>query len=498
MRQNRGVFLRKLFGLAARTRRFRDRFFGFMFENLTQSLGKVVDRFRGPGKLSEQDIQEGLREVRRALLEADVHFKVAKEFTEKVGQRLQDQARLAGVQGSEQVIYAFHQELTALMAGGEGGDLQAPLPKNPKHPMVLLLAGLQGAGKTTTAAKLGLWLRKRQNRKVLLAACDLQRPAAVDQLVALGKQLDIDVHAETPGPGVDPQGVAERAMQAAKAGRYDALVVDSAGRLHVDEPLMAEIAGVADKVHPDATYLVLDSMTGQDAVESAKAFAEKLDLYGVVLTKLDGDARGGAALSVREVTGKPISFIGVGEKSGDLEEFHAERLASRILDMGDVVSLVEKAQEVVDEEEAAQDYMKLMEGKFTLEDLLSQFRMLKKMGSMKKVFGMLPGAGKMSGLLDNVDDREIARMEAIVLSMTPAERLHPDIIDGRRRRRIAHGCGMQVSDVNRLLQTFHGMQKQIKSISRMLKGGRSKKRLLQQLNRSGQLPAFARTKGKRR
>ncbi|KAA3610882.1 MAG: signal recognition particle protein [Planctomycetota bacterium] len=461
-----------------------------MLENLTQSFGKVLDRFRGPGKLSDEHIAEGLREVRRALLEADVHFKVARDFSKNVGERLKGEERLAGVTGSQQVIHAFHQELVALMQGkGE----PANLPKNPGHPMVLLLAGLQGAGKTTTAAKLGLWLRKRQNRKVLLAACDLQRPAAVDQLVALGKQLDVDVHAETPGqPGVDPRSVAERALEAAKKGRYDALVVDSAGRLHVDEPLMAEIASVAEAVQPDATYLVLDSMTGQDAVESARSFSEHLDLFGVILTKLDGDARGGAALSVREVTGRPITFLGVGEKASDLEEFHAERLASRILDMGDVVSLVEKAQEVVDEEEAAQDYMKLMEGRFTFEDLLSQFRMLKKMGSMKKIFGMLPGAGKMSGLLDQVDDREIARMEAIVLSMTAAERLHPEIIDGRRRRRIARGSGMEVSDVNRLLQTFHAMQKQIKSLGRMMKGGgRSKKRLIKQLSRSGQLPPFA-------
>ncbi|HEX9795025.1 MAG TPA: signal recognition particle protein, partial [Planctomycetota bacterium] len=408
-----------------------------MFENLTRSFGQVMDRFRGPGKLGEAELKEGLREVRRALLEADVHFEVARDFTKKVGDQLLGADRLGSVQGSQQVVHAFHQELVALMSSD-----QEPLPKNPGHPMVLLLAGLQGAGKTTTAAKLGLWLRQRQNRRVLLGACDLQRPAAVDQLVKLGKQLEIDVHAETPGPGVDPVGVARRALERARNERYDALILDSAGRLHVDTDLMAEIQAVAEAAKPDATYLVLDSMTGQDAVESARAFAEVLDLYGVVLTKIDGDARGGAALSVRQVTGKPLAFLGVGERPGDLEPFDAARLANRILDMGDVVGLVEKAQELAQEEETTQDYLRMMEGRFTLEDMLGQFRTMRKMGSMKKVLGMLPGAGRMSGLLDQVDDREFARLEAALLSMTPRERLHPELLDGSRRRRIARGSGV--------------------------------------------------------
>jgi len=454
-----------------------------MFESLTQSLGQVLDRFRGPGRLKEEDIEAGLREVRRALLEADVHFQVARGFTRRVGERLREEERLAGVTGVQQVLHAFHQELTALMDGG-----QPALPQHPRHPMVLLLAGLQGSGKTTTAAKLGLWLRERQNRKVLLAACDLQRPAAVDQLVTLGRQLDLEVHAEPPGPGVDPVGVARRALERARRERFDAVVVDSAGRLHVDETLMEEIAAVAGAVQPDATYLVLDSMTGQDAVESARAFAGRLELYGIVLTKLDGDARGGAALSVREVTGRPISFLGVGEKPGDLEEFEAERLASRILDLGDVVGLVEKAREAVDEEQAAQDYFRMMQGRFTLEDLLGQLRMVQKMGSLKKVFGMLPGAARMSGLLEQVDDRQFRRMEAILLSMTPEGRLHPERIDGRRRRRIARGSGVQVSDVNRLLQQYQQMQRQMRSLGKMLRGGRSKKRLLRDLQRTGNLP----------
>ncbi|MBC8407098.1 MAG: signal recognition particle protein [Planctomycetes bacterium] len=455
-----------------------------MLENLTSSFNQVLDRFRGQRKLSPKEVEEGLRDVRRALLEADVHFQVAKNFTKRVAEELIGGDKLKGVAGSDQAVHAFHKELVALM----GSDLPA-LPANPGHPMVLLLAGLQGAGKTTTAAKLGLWLHKRQNRKVLLAACDLQRPGAVDQLVTLGKQLQIDVYSENPGDkGVDPVSVAKNALKKAKEGKYDALIVDSAGRLHIDDALMTEITAVSKTVSPDATYLVLDSMTGQDAVESAKAFSEKLDLYSVILTKIDGDARGGAALSVREVTGRPIAFLGTGETPSDLEEFDASRLANRILDMGDVVGLVEKAQESIDEEVAAEDYMRMMQGRLTMEDLLSQFKMLRKMGSMKKLLGMMPGAGRMSGLLDQVDDKEISRIEAIVLSMTPKERLHPEILDGSRRKRIARGAGVQVSDVNRLYKSFQQMQKQMKSMSKLMTGGRSKKRMLKQLNQKGRLP----------
>ncbi len=455
-----------------------------MLENLTSSFGSILDRFRGKGKLSEADIEEGMREVRRALLEADVHFKVAKDFSQQVGKTLLAESRLKGVSGAQQVVGAFHQELTNLMKS----DAPA-LPANPGHPMVLLLAGLQGAGKTTTAAKLGLWLRQRQNRRVLLAACDLQRPGAVDQLVTLGKQLEIDVHAEDPTqPGVDPVGVAKRALAAAKKGNYDALIIDSAGRLHIDDDLMDEIGAVHKATKPDGTYLVLDAMTGQDAVESAQSFSAALDLHAVILTKIDGDARGGAALSVRQVTGKPIAFLGVGEKPSDLEEFDAERVAGRILDMGDVVGLVEKAQEAFDEEQDVMDYQRMMSGKLTMQDLLDQFKMVKKMGSMKKLMGMMPGMGKMSGLMESVDDSQFGRMEAIILSMTPAERLHPEILDGKRRRRIARGSGVEVSDVNRLYKSFQQMQKQMKSMQKMLSGGRSKKRLLKQMGAGGKLP----------
>ena len=455
-----------------------------MLENLTKSFTSVLDRFKGTGKLSAADIEAGLREVRRALLEADVNFKVARDFSKAVGDQLLEEGKLKGITGGQQVIGIFQQELTRLMES----DVPA-LPKDPGHPMVLLLAGLQGAGKTTTASKLALWMRTRQNRRVLLAACDLQRPGAVDQLVTLGKQLDIDVHAEDPTQkGVDPVGVAKRALKKAKEGNYDALIVDSAGRLHIDDSLMEEISAVHKAVKPDATYLVLDSMTGQDAVESAQSFSATLDIHGVILTKIDGDTRGGAALSVRQVTGKPISFLGVGEKPADLEEFDASRVAGRILDMGDVVDLVEKAQEAFDEEQQAVDYERMMQGKFTMQDLLDQFRMVKKMGSMKKLMGMMPGMGKMSGLLESVDDSQFGRMEAIILSMTPAERLHPEILDGKRRRRIARGSGVEVSDVNRLYKSFQQMQKQMKTMKKMMSGGRSKKRMLKQLGTSGKLP----------
>ncbi|MDP7062057.1 MAG: signal recognition particle protein [Planctomycetota bacterium] len=455
-----------------------------MLENLTKSFTSVLDRFKGTGKLSAADIETGLREVRRALLEADVNFKVARDFSKAVGDQLLEEGKLKGITGSQQVIGIFQQELTRLMQS----DVPS-LPKNPGHPMVLLLAGLQGAGKTTTASKLALWMRTRQNRRVLLAACDLQRPGAVDQLVTLGKQLGIDVHAEDPTQKeVNPVGVAKRALKKAKDGNYDALIVDSAGRLHIDDSLMEEISAVHKTVKPDATYLVLDSMTGQDAVESAQSFSATLDIHGVILTKIDGDTRGGAALSVRQVTGKPISFLGVGEKSADLEEFDAARLAGRILDMGDVVGLVEKAQEAFDEEQQAVDYERMMKGKFTMQDLLDQFRMVKKMGSMKKLMGMMPGMGKMSGLLESVDDSQFGRMEAIILSMTPAERLHPEILDGKRRRRIARGSGVEVSDVNRLYKSFQQMQKQMKAMKKMMSGGRSKKRMLKQLGSSGKLP----------
>ncbi len=456
-----------------------------MLEQLTQSFHGVLGRFRGPRKLSEQEIDEAVREARRGLLAADVHFKVAKELTAGVARRLHEVARLEGVPGVDQALHAFQEEMVAIMASEESS-----LPVHPGHPMVLLLAGLQGAGKTTTAAKLAQWLCQRKNAKVLLAACDLRRPAAIDQLQTLGAQLQIEVYAEEPQSGLAPESVAAGALEAARKGRYDALIVDSGGRLHVNEELMMEIARVAAAVTPDATYLVLDAMTGQDAVQSASAFAAHLDLFGLILTKMDGDARGGAALSVRSVTGCPVCFLGTGETSADLEEFDARRLAGRILDLGDLTGLVEVAQEAVADQESSTRYLEMMSGKFSLEDLLHQFQALRKMGSMKKLLGMMPGAGRMSGLLDQLDDREFSRVEAIVRSMTPEERLHPEIFDARRKRRVALGSGRQVSDVNQLLRSFQEMQKQMKSFGRKFGGGRGSKRLLQQMTRSGRLPNF--------
>ncbi|HIA38599.1 MAG TPA: signal recognition particle protein, partial [Planctomycetes bacterium] len=345
-----------------------------MLDNLSKSFQDVLGKFRRTGKLTEADIKEGTREVRRALLEADVHFKVAKDFANKVGEQLLEQAKLDGVSGGQQVVAAFHKQLTELMSH------ELPeLPKNPGHPMVLLLAGLQGAGKTTTAAKLALHMRKTQNRKVLMAACDLQRPGAVDQLQTLGKQLEIEVYAEDPKAST-PEKVAANALKHAKKGGFDALIVDSAGRLHIDHDLMDEIKRVSDRVRPDATYLVLDSMTGQDAVESAQTFANTLELYGLILTKIDGDTRGGAALSVTQITGKPICFLGTGEKPSEFEKFDAERVAGRILDMGDIVGLVETAQDAFDDKQAEVDYSRMMEGKFTMQELTNMPVMMLRTG----------------------------------------------------------------------------------------------------------------------
>ena len=455
-----------------------------MLEQITQSFHGVLSRFRGPRKLSEAEIDEAVREARRGLLAADVHFQVAKELTAGVAEQLKGDALLPGVSGADQALHAFQQQMIAVMTG-EGGAL----PSHPRHPMVLLLAGLQGAGKTTTAAKLALWLRQRKSAKVLMAACDLRRPAAVQQLQRLGEQLQVSVYAEKIGPETTPEGVAERALKEAHKGGFDALIVDTGGRLHVDQELMEEVSRIAASVKPDATYLALDAMTGQDAVQSAAAFAEKLDLYGLILTKMDGDARGGAALSVRSVTGCPVRFLGTGETASDLEEFEAERFASRILDLGDLTGLVEAAQEAVTEKDTLGRYQQMMSGKFSLEDLLQQFQTLRKMGSMKKLLGMMPGAGRMSGLLEQLDDREFSRVEAIVRSMTPEERIHPEILDGRRKRRVAAGSGRQVSDVNQLLRSFKEMQKQMKSLGQKF-GGRGSKRLLRQMSKSGRLPNF--------
>ncbi len=429
-----------------------------MFESLSGALAAAFQKLRGRGALTEQDVAEALRAVRRALLEADVNVKVAKEFVEAVQKRAVGQEVLRAVSPAQQVVKIVHDELVLLM--GEPGRLKRP----PSGPAVILLAGLQGSGKTTTAGKLAAFLKK-EGRKVLLAAADLQRPAAVEQLKTLAAQIGVPIHAAPPGSGT-PLGVCRGAVEAARAGSADTVILDTAGRLHVDAGLMDEITAIARAVEPTDVLFVCDAMTGQDAVNSARAFSQALPLTGVILTKLDGDARGGAALSVRTVTGAPLAFIGVGEKLDRLEAFQPERMASRILGMGDVVSLVERAQQAVSQHEAEEMQEKLLKATFTLEDMLSQLKAFQRMGPLKEVLGMLPGMG--AAALEGVDEKSLKHTEAILLSMTPAERRRPDILDGRRRSRIAKGSGRPVQDVNQLLKMHEGMKKMMKQF----KGGK--------------------------
>ncbi len=434
-----------------------------MFESLTRALGKAFETLRGKRTLTEENVQEGLKAVRRALLEADVHFKVAKDFVARVRDKAVGTELLASVSPADQFVKICHDELVALM-GGEA----ASLPLSDSGPTVVMMAGLQGSGKTTTCAKLACHYRKRKKKRPLLVAADLQRPAAVEQLEALGRQLGIEVYSE---------GVSGRAPAVCKAGvaharrtGHDFVILDTAGRLHIDEALMHELEEIVAACRPDAVLLVCDAMLGQDAVNSAREFHERLPLTGVVLTKLDGDARGGAALSIREVTGRPILFAGVGEGPEDLEPFHPDRMAGRILGMGDVVGLVERAQEVVDEKEAERAAKRLSKGRFTFEDFLKQMQMVRKLGPLKKVLGMLPGVGQaLEGV--EIDDRHFARLEAMILSMTPAERRDPDLIDLPRRRRIARGSGNDLQAVHGLIKQFKQMRKLFQKMGRKGGGG---------------------------
>lgn len=453
-----------------------------MFDSLSSALSRAFEKFRGPRQLTEENIEEGLRVVRQALLEADVQFQVARDFIQKVKARALGEELIKSVRPSEQIVKIFQDELTGLM----GPEARLEMAK--QAPTIVLVAGLQGSGKTTTCAKLALFFNKKKFRPLLVAA-DLQRPAAVEQLRQLGKQLNLPVYSEEKGRA---SGVCQRGVEEAKRQGCDLVILDTAGRLHVDDALMSELAEVKTRVQPHHVVFVCDAMTGQDAVNSAKAFHEKLNVTGVILTKIDGDTRGGAAMSVKAVTGAPILFVGTGEKPSDLEEFHPDRIASRILGMGDIVSLVEKAKEVVDEEKAAEDYEKLMGGSFTLEDMYRQIQMVKKLGPLQKVMGMLPGMGGMKEMMGQVDEKDFARMEAIFSSMTPYERRHPDEIDGHRRQRIALGSGNPVSKVNDLLKSHKFMKKQMKGLGKM--GGMSakeKKRMLQEMQRragGGKLP----------
>ncbi len=432
-----------------------------MFDVLAEKLQATLADVRGHGTLTEDDINAATREIRLALLEADVNFKVVKEFTATVKQRcLDDPDIVGGLNPGQQVVKIVHEELATLFGGASAG-----LAFSPRPPTVVLMAGLQGAGKTTAAAKLAHYLQRENGSSVALAACDLQRPAAVQQLVTMGERAGATVYAPQPGDGRDAVAVASWALEQTKADGKDVLIVDTAGRLHIDRELMDELVRVRSAVKPHAVLLVVDAMTGQDAVNVAQEFAEAVAFDGVVMTKLDGDARGGAALSVKAVTGKPILFASVGEKVDQLERFHPERMAQRVLGMGDVMSLVEKAQAQFADDEAAELERRLRNNEFTLDDFLTQLKMIRRMGPLSSVLGMIPGLGsQLRGT--KIDDRELDRVEAIILSMTPQERRDPSLIRGSRRLRIAKGAGTNVQAVNRLVKQFGQMRKVMKQVGR--------------------------------
>ena len=425
-----------------------------MFDTLGDKLNAALGPLRGRGKLDEEAISRAMREIRLALLEADVNFKVVKDFVARVRERALGQDVLRSLTPGQQVVKIVHEELTELMGAGS-----SKLAIAGKPPTVILLAGLQGSGKTTAAAKLAVLLRKEGQTPALVAA-DLQRPAAVEQLEQLGRQIQVPVYT-----GSDPVKAVKDGIQRAKDQGADVVILDTAGRLHVDEELMDELARVRDAAKPTNVLLVLDAMTGQEAVSVAEAFQQRVDFDGVVLTKLDGDARGGAALSVKAVTGKPIKLASVGEKLDQLEYFHPDRMASRILGMGDVLTLIEKAEEAATEEDQAQLEARMRAGEFSFDDFLASYRMLRKMGPIKGVMSMIPGLGKQLQGVD-VDEAELKRVEAIVLSMTPLERQLPHVIDGSRRRRIAAGSGTTIQQVNKLLSARKQMQKMMKQMGK--------------------------------
>lgn len=439
-----------------------------VFQGLADRLQQTFNKLKKKGKLTEADVKEALREVRVALLEADVNFKIVKQFVDKVKERAIGQEVLNSLTPGQHVIKLVNEELTALMGG-----TQSKLVISSSPPTVIMMVGLQGAGKTTTSGKLANLLRK-QNKRPLLVAGDIYRPAAIKQLQVLGEQLNIPVF--SMGDKNSPVNIAKAAIEHAKLHGNDYVIIDTAGRLHIDETLMEELAAVKEKVNPDEILLVVDAMTGQDAVNVAESFNSQLTLTGVVLTKLDGDTRGGAALSVKAITGCPIKFAGMGEKLDALEPFHPDRMASRILGMGDVLSLIEKAQSNLDQEKAKELEKKMRNAEFTFDDFLDQMEQVRKMGPLDQVLGMMPGANKIKGLKDmQVDEKQLARVEAIIKSMTPEEKQKPEIINSSRRKRIAAGSGNQVQDVNRLLKQFTDMKKMMKQFSSQQKGKGKKK-----------------------
>ncbi|MBH0165903.1 MULTISPECIES: signal recognition particle protein [Fictibacillus] len=438
------------------------------FEGLADRLQNTLQKIRGKGKVNEADVKEMMREVRLALLEADVNFKVVKDFVKKVSERAVGQEVLKSLTPGQQVVKVVNDELTTLM-GGE----QSKIAVSNRPPTVIMMVGLQGAGKTTTTGKLANHLRKKQNRKPLLAAADIYRPAAIKQLETVGKQLDLPVF--QMGDQVSPVKIAESAIAKAKEDHHDYVIIDTAGRLHIDETLMDELKQVKEISKPDEIFLVVDAMTGQDAVNVAESFNEALGITGVVLTKLDGDTRGGAALSIKAVTGLPIKFVGLGEKMDALEPFHPDRMASRILGMGDMLTLIEKAQTSVDEEKARDLQKKMRDMSFTFDDFLDQMGQVRNLGPLDEVLGMLPGANKMKGLKNvQIDEKQIGHVEAIIRSMTLSEREQPDIINASRKRRIAKGSGRTVQEVNRLIKQFEDMKKMMKQMSGMMNGKKKK------------------------
>ena len=427
-----------------------------MFDNLSERLERSFKILKGEGKITEINVAETLKDVRRALLDADVNYKVAKNFTDTVKEKALGQNVLTAVKPSQLMVKIVHDELTTLM-GGDTADINLE-----GRPAIILMAGLQGSGKTTFSGKLARMLKAKKNRRPLLVAGDVYRPAAIDQLKVLADQIDVPMYTE-PG-SKDPVQIAKNAIAYARAKALDTVIIDTAGRLAVDEEMMQEIAAIKEAINPDEILFVVDSMTGQDAVNTAKEFNDRLDFTGVVLTKLDGDTRGGAALSIRTVVNKPIKFVGTGEKLEAIDQFHPARMADRILGMGDIVSLVERAQEQYDEEEARRLQKKIQKNQFDFNDFMSQIQQIKKMGNLKELASMIPGVGKALKDVD-IDDNAFKSIEAIINSMTPRERTHPEILNGSRRQRIARGSGTNLQEVNRLLKQFDETRKMMKKVT---------------------------------
>lgn len=450
------------------------------FEGLSEKLNSVFKRLKSRGKLTEADVKEAMREVRMALLEADVSYKVVKDFVSKVSERAVGEEVLTSLTPGQQVIKIVNEELIALM-----GDSNARINFPSKPPCIIMMCGLQGSGKTTHAAKLAKFF-KEQGKRPLLAACDVYRPAAINQLQVVGEKAGVKVFEMGQ---INPVTIAREAVKHAKDYGNDLVILDTAGRLHIDEELMDELKTIKSETSPNEIMLVVDAMTGQDAVNVAKAFDDALGIDSVLMSKLDSDTRGGAALSVLAVTGKPIKFVGTGEKLGDFEQFHPERMASRILGMGDMLTLIERAQSTFDEENSKKLSERLKENSFDLTDLMEQMKQIQKMGPLKQIIGMLPGVGDKIKDAD-IDDSQLKRIEAIILSMTPKERAKPSIIDPKRKRRIAAGSGNTVADVNRLLRQFEEMQKMMKQFGVMGRNGKGKKNKLRMPPMGGGMPPF--------